>query len=550
MNWAMRMSKWMLGMLVLASCGQNAGSVGQYEDGTGDESGTNGDDGDDQDSDSDEDGTDSGMPKLDVGPGDGDGDTGGPSCKVDPEDMDAAPPCEQEAPPDSWDPDIQWTFQDDVDVASFVAPLVANLTDDNDDGEVDLCDVPDVVLTMNPAINNYNGHLYVLDGLTGTVHWESAEVTYGGVTQAIGDIDDDGLVEILVVLDNWDLAVYENDGTLKWRKPIDWGLGQTTFSGLGLADFDNDGAVEIYAKNFIADADGVIKTQVPVETHGANPAAVDLDDDGDLELVHGHTAYHHDGTLLWSANPGHEYATGHQEPAIGDLDDDGLPEVLISSYDGLTLIEHDGTVTYQSLTPTGDAAGNPWRRPPMIHDVDGDGTAEFAVSSADHYAAYEGDASILWVADVSDQSGIAAGTAFDFLGAGTAQAMYADEFDLWVFDGQGQALMQVPRSSSTYKEYPTVADVDNDGSAELLVVSNKRFPWEDQTAPGLQVIRDAEDRWVPARRIWNQHSYHVTNVREDGTIPQFESPHWELLNTYRTQAQVEGGGVCQPDPEG
>jgi hypothetical protein len=62
-------------------------------------------------------------------------------------------------------------------------------------------------------------------------------------------------------------------------------------------------------------------------------------------------------------------------------------------------------------------------------------------------------------------------------------------------------------------------------------------------------VRDADDRWVPARRIWNQHAYHVTNVREDGTIPQFEKPSWELLNTFRTQAQTEGG-VCKPDPEG
>jgi hypothetical protein len=41
----------------------------------------------------------------------------------------------------------------------------------------------------------------------------------------------------------------------------------------------------------------------------------------------------------------------------------------------------------------------------------------------------------------------------------------------------------------------------------------------------------------------------VTNVREDGTIPQFEAPNWETLNTFRTQAQFEGG-VCKPEPEG
>jgi hypothetical protein len=55
---------------------------------------------------------------------------------------------------------------------------------------------------------------------------------------------------------------------------------------------------------------------------------------------------------------------------------------------------------------------------------------------------------------------------------------------------------------------------------------------------------------VQGRRIWNQHSYHVTNVREDGTIPQHEPKHWALLNTFRTQAQIENGGLCMPEPRG
>ena len=42
-------------------------------------------------------------------------------------------------------------------------------------------------------------------------------------------------------------------------------------------------------------------------------------------------------------------------------------------------------------------------------------------------------------------------------------------------------------------------------------------------------------------------AYHVTNVREDGTIPSPEPPHWQGLNTFRTQAQiVPGGGTLPP----
>ena len=62
----------------------------------------------------------------------------------------------------------------------------------------------------------------------------------------------------------------------------------------------------------------------------------------------------------------------------------------------------------------------------------------------------------------------------------------------------------------------------------------------------MQVIRDKMDRWIQARRIWNEHAYHVTNVREDGTIPMIEAPSWQRLNTFRTNAQINGAGVCTP----
>ena len=87
------------------------------------------------------------------------------------------------------------------------------------------------------------------------------------------------------------------------------------------------------------------------------------------------------------------------------------------------------------------------------------------------------------------------------------------------------------------------------GSAEIVVVSNETTN-DEIGSPTVQVIRDEQDRWIQARRIWNQHTYHVTNVREDATVPQFEVPHWTELNTYRTNAQIEGGSVCQPIPEG
>ena len=224
---------------------------------------------------------------------------------------------------------------------------------------------------------------------------------------------------------------------------------------------------------------------------------------------------------------------------------------MLTNTGGLALIEHDGTVTDQGLRPTGaPASGLTWTRPATIHDFDGDGLPEYAMSSGNSYSVYEANANLLWTSPVLDSSGVPAGTAFDFLGDGDAEAMYADESFLFVFDAMGGVLLQSPRTNLTGTEYPVVADVDNDGSAEIVVVSNQPIGGGTETSPPVQVIRDVEDRWIQARRIWNQHTYHVTNVREDGTIPQFEPASWEQLNTFRTNAQIEGGGICIPDPEG
>jgi hypothetical protein len=322
---------------------------------------------------------------------------------------------------------------------------------------------------------------------------------------------------------------------------------EVVYGAIALGDVDNDGDVEIALGNRLFDQIGnpVAATPEPFPMNAGHAVALaDLDGDDTLELVLGHAAFDAGGAMVWDSGLTMGY------PQIADLDDDPQPEVLLLNPEGIALIDHDGTVKYSGQRPTGDPAGGlTWIKPATVHDFDADGAAEFASGSANNYAVYERDASIVWMATVSDQTGSAGGTAFDFLGDGTAEAMYADEHTLFIYDGGGQVYLQVPRSSGTIIEYPVVVDVDNDGSAEILVVSNFDPMTGGSTAPTLQVIRDVEDRWIQARRIWNQHTYHVTNVREDARIPSVEPRSWEQLNTYRTQAQIEGGGVCKP-PEG
>ncbi|MCY0987542.1 VCBS repeat-containing protein [Nannocystis sp. ILAH1] len=461
------------------------------------------------------------------------------SCKV-VDDMDAIGDCTDKAPPDSFEPEAQWTFTGPPGFENcIVMPLVVNLTDDNADGEIDLCDIPDVVVVAGPDQGSDvpPSRLYVLDGATGAVHFFASEMVQFGGTPAAGDIDGDGIAEIVAIEpgSGGRLIAFEHDGQVKWKSNTSWPGSQS--GSIALADIDQDGDVEIVAGAKLYDHNGVeIWTRGNDSSYNAS-AIADLDGQPGLEVLVGGAAFHADGSTWYDTNQ-----FGWIFPQIANLDADPQPEVLLALDNKIELRQHDGTLVW-NFTPNGQ---NDLSRPINIHDLDGDAAPEFGVSAPNFYGVYETNQALLWQAAVIDQSGQAGGTAFDFLGGGKAQAIYADEHTVWVFDEMGSPLMDTPHLSGTIIEYPVVADIDNDGSSEILVVSNTLL--NGGVVPfTVQAVRDIQDRWVQGRRIWNQHTYHVTNVREDGTIPQFEPPHWTKLNTYRTQAQIAAGGeVCIP----
>ncbi|MBV1857541.1 MAG: VCBS repeat-containing protein [Nannocystaceae bacterium] len=208
-----------------------------------------------------------------------------PTCHVI-DDMDAVGSCGNEAPPDSFEPDVQWTWEGGT---SMVTPLVANLTDDNDDGSIDLCDIPDVVVTTN--------RIHVLDGETGVEQFDMGPVN-SSVTPAIGDIDGDGEPEIIAanngLLGPLSFVAFDTDGTQLWSTAPIWEHDQG--GAIGIADFDNDGAPEIYADGIIVSSMGTVLFQAPAQVgwtlaqRNTATIAADLDGDGDLELILGQAA--------------------------------------------------------------------------------------------------------------------------------------------------------------------------------------------------------------------------------------------------------------------
>jgi hypothetical protein len=127
-----------------------------------------------------------------------------------------------------------------------------------------------------------------------------------------------------------------------------------------------------------------------------------------------------------------------------------------------------------------------------------------------------------------------------------------------VYEGPtGNVLWETCNTTATLIENPVIADVDNDGHADIVVVSNAytngnpTFQCDDgmtNSQSGARIFGDPSGEWVRTRRIWNQHAYHFTNVEEDGTIPVKELPNYTQpgLNNFRQQKQP-GSEFAAPD---
>ena len=234
--------------------------------------------------------------------------------------------------------------------------------------------------------------------------------------------------------------------------------------------------------------------------------------------------------------------------AIANFDDDPFAEIVIVADGAVYMLNHDGSDAAFWNAAAGNAPaaipGGGQGGPPTVADLDGDGTAEIGVAAAGYYTVFSRDGSVRWKAVISDRTSNATGsTVFDPDGDGNVEVIYRDEANLRIYRGtDGMLLAKLPIGSSTWSEMPVVADVDNDGHADIVVTATTFMRTTlDQT--GVHVLQDVANRWVRTRRIFNQHSYHVTNVNEDASIPVAETPHFVVpeLNSFRLNHLVPEG---------
>ena len=409
-------------------------------------------------------------------------------------------------------PTIEWTQTAVGDV--YATPVVGLLTDD---------EIPDI------AVAGYTGTIYVLSGDTGQIVWQGGNLGSEPMTPAIGDVDGDGDLDVVAA---GGPGVYAFDGATGAQI---WGVA-TVASGaspqcgaVALHDLEGDGTVEVVIGALVLEgATGATRFQGGVGAGSGHSwaapmgVAADVLGLGRLQVVVGNALYDTDGSIIWQNGQSDGFV------AVGNFDADAEGEIVVAKTGTLRLQDHNGNVLWTRSGLTGGTIG-----PPTIADFNNDGRPEIGVAGNGVYMVVDESGNTLWSRQTYDySSGFTGSAVFDFEGDGAAEVVYADENDVWVFNGiNGEVKMVESRhSSATCSEYPAIADVDNDGHAEIIFASGAYSGNER----GISVIGDSNDSWRAGTRSWNQHAYYLTNVDEDGSIPAYPDTNWSSYNTFRS----------------
>ncbi len=352
------------------------------------------------------------------------------------------------------------------------------------------------------------------------------------------------------------------------------------FTSVHFADFDGDGIPEIYTSDRIFDSStgkllvsktGGNRGEVDITSRGGInyfSHAADVLGEGKLQLILANEVYRVNivsktnpslnsmglaSTISPSALPGLQKLDGVSMAV--DINQDGLLDVLVAS-SGENTDRKVGLYAWDPRTQSVIAEtvffDESYQMPglsqagiPFVGDVDGDGKLEVLMVNTDviHGFRIAGNKfELVYNMVVNDPSGTTGITLFDFNQDGTAELVYRDEDNLRIMRANPTlqnftTLKSYPCGSATVWEFPVVADVDNDGAAEIVVVGEGHRAMEGS----LRIYKsgDASKPWAPARKVWNQYAYNVINVNEDLTIPKKQ---------YNSATFFSGGDCNSPTP--
>lgn len=290
---------------------------------------------------------------------------------------------------------------------------------------------------------------------------------------------------------------------------------------------------------------------VPLQ-RSMSPTLVDLDMDGDTEIIWNQLVLDHEGNLvfelpvertIWVADFVF-YGNDMLTVAVANFDNDPFPEIVGYDASNFYLFSHDGSIQWQRpyrgsgfRFPYSDLAlaeldGDPF--PEMVTMLLGDGEGPLTLR------AFDSDGEPLW--DNADEfpvngreSHSSSPVAFDLDGDGIDEIIQfktdtptAHTSGLYILDGRtGDVITSIVdpalgRSYAFGDEPLTVADIDGDGSAEIVTNFNREFGFDRlniwDNLPG--------EPFPPARPIRSQTNLQPSWVDTDGNPASSLAPHW------------------------
>jgi len=437
---------------------------------------------------------------------------------------------------------------------------------------------------------NYYGVIRIINAETCALHetiFDDNNHIIGGSNPLAADVDNDGKVEIFasrgyaqksgsgggVVAFHWvDADPTAEPGTEAAKGHYAWwwttdiaSTSTLNWGGAAVHDINDDGIPEIigYGGEVFNATNG--KRMNVGQTIGElyyTPTLGDLDNDGKVEIIGTVNTYRWNSELnKWETAYTKKASTG-LHPAFADFgtrNEDGTFDT--EHLDGRAEIVNCGSGVVQISTLEGESVlrvtGLAGGGPCTVGDFDGDNLPEVATAFGDSYrifdprckSAADGCAKpyILWEKTSQDASSSSTGSSlFDFDGDGAMEAVYADECYTRVYDGKtGDVLFSAYRSSWTWHEYPVIADVDNDESAEIIVGSNNAIGCKtpDPIHRGLRCEKNADCKSLNCvDGLCRCTTNDQCNSRTDMS--------GNILNEYAcvaglTAADQAGGSVCR-----
>ena len=279
--------------------------------------------------------------------------------------------------------------------------------------------------------------------------WPRPPANYMSSPPTTVDVDGDGVDEIFTDEQDWHLHAYRADATPATGWPTTGFIGGQERSMSAIADLDGDGRLDV------------------ITTSGSGSDGAYL------------FAYRHDGTLR-PGFPVNFAGSVHTFPVVGDVDGDGVPEIIVTAGGGRVLIFSNTGVLKRTVQLQGTWF---YSTAPALADLDGDGIPEIIVQTNSHLNVVKGDGSVLagWprALPANTTLGNASPVVGDVDGDGLPEIVTVVSGSggagyLLVYRRDGTLVPGFPRNIAGLGNgaVPAIADIDGDGRNDIIVASD------------------------------------------------------------------------------